>query len=609
MRRVRRYRSAIGAVATLLVVYGCIHYVVTRHRRPGSMTVLEAQAMDMSVSGTPRGIAPVVVETVRMRPFSPTVTYTGTAVAYSDEDITARVTGRLLELSAYPGQRVEPGQVLGRLDTAELDSRLREADAARQAAGSGVAISQSELGQVQAARRAAQARLAARQAALEDARAQVSAARAMAEEADRAIEAARAGLADALAGVAAARPDADYWGQEMVREKKLLEAHAVSREEFQREEAQAGAARARLAQAQAAVQQKRAEIGAAEAKRRQADAAIAGARARAEQSQQDVEEARADLAAANAGIALAERRIAQNRSLAQQAAAQSRTAGIVRDYTTLTTSSGGVVAARLVSPGTLVQPGMAILRIEDDRVMRLQASVAEADLTGIRVGYPVIVTAPGDDTLRISARVTSIFGAADAQTRTTVVEALAPNQAGRLRSGQYVTMQIATGPSHPALTVPLAAVRRDANQKAFVWTMVAGGRGGKTLYTCVMHPEVQSEHPGKCPKCGMDLVPERKGGDRVAHRVFVTLGARDGRRVVVTAGLREGDTVIVGGLDALQEGDPVSTATSAAGSGTGAPIEPGAPRPSSAPDASAMPDMPGMPGMPEMQRGGGHGER
>jgi len=28
---------------------------------------------------------------------------------------------------------------------------------------------------------------------------------------------------------------------------------------------------------------------------------------------------------------------------------------------------------------------------------------------------------------------------------------------------------------------------------------------GKTIYTCPMHPEVQQEHPGNCPKCGMTL--------------------------------------------------------------------------------------------------------
>lgn len=28
-----------------------------------------------------------------------------------------------------------------------------------------------------------------------------------------------------------------------------------------------------------------------------------------------------------------------------------------------------------------------------------------------------------------------------------------------------------------------------------------------TVYTCPMHPEVRQDKPGRCPKCGMDLVP------------------------------------------------------------------------------------------------------
>ena len=27
-------------------------------------------------------------------------------------------------------------------------------------------------------------------------------------------------------------------------------------------------------------------------------------------------------------------------------------------------------------------------------------------------------------------------------------------------------------------------------------------------YTCSMHPEVKSDKPGKCPKCGMKLVKQ-----------------------------------------------------------------------------------------------------
>lgn len=31
----------------------------------------------------------------------------------------------------------------------------------------------------------------------------------------------------------------------------------------------------------------------------------------------------------------------------------------------------------------------------------------------------------------------------------------------------------------------------------------------KKVYTCPMHPEVTSDKPGKCPKCGMELVEKK----------------------------------------------------------------------------------------------------
>jgi Cu+-exporting ATPase len=30
----------------------------------------------------------------------------------------------------------------------------------------------------------------------------------------------------------------------------------------------------------------------------------------------------------------------------------------------------------------------------------------------------------------------------------------------------------------------------------------------KPTYTCPMHPEIQQDHPGNCPKCGMTLEPK-----------------------------------------------------------------------------------------------------
>jgi len=47
-----------------------------------------------------------------------------------------------------------------------------------------------------------------------------------------------------------------------------------------------------------------------------------------------------------------------------------------------------------------------------------------------------------------------------------------------------------------------------------VKTTVKAGTTGKkgdglTSYTCTMHPEITSGVPGKCPKCGMDMVAKK----------------------------------------------------------------------------------------------------
>jgi hypothetical protein len=36
----------------------------------------------------------------------------------------------------------------------------------------------------------------------------------------------------------------------------------------------------------------------------------------------------------------------------------------------------------------------------------------------------------------------------------------------------------------------------------------------KAVYTCSMHPEVISDKPGKCPKCGMNLVVKESGNKK-----------------------------------------------------------------------------------------------
>jgi RND family efflux transporter MFP subunit len=427
-----------------------------------------------------------------------------------------------------------------------------------------------------------------------------------------------------------------YWEQELQREKQLLEVGAVSAEEYQREEADAKAARARLAQARAMVAEKEQAVAAAQAKSREAAAEVGAARKRIaaleaerDKAQAGVDRAKADVEAAVARVerARAEVRAAEgmrDERAAGVRAATARTseasAGIgqreaalvsartVRGYTEIRATADGVVTQRLVSPGVLVTPGTPILRIAQIDRVRLQAYVAERDLGLASRGNRVEALSPKLRGGKLTAAVTSVFPAADPATRTATVEAVVGNADHRLFPGDAVTLRFLAPPQRGVLTVANAAIvmRTDpkggpsSGEQPTVWlaTTAQADPNAKTVYTCVMHPEVRSDKPGKCPKCGMDLVPEKAaagaaapidytcvmcpdvhsdkpdkcpkcgmdlvpakasvgGAVKVARQVTVTLGATDGERTVVLTGLRKGDAVIVRGHGNLHDGDAV----------------------------------------------------
>jgi Cu+-exporting ATPase len=49
----------------------------------------------------------------------------------------------------------------------------------------------------------------------------------------------------------------------------------------------------------------------------------------------------------------------------------------------------------------------------------------------------------------------------------------------------------------------------------------------RTIYTCPMHPEIEQDHPGQCPKCGMTLEPKTVGGvDEQEQRAIRSLSVK-----------------------------------------------------------------------------------
>jgi RND family efflux transporter MFP subunit len=394
--------------------------------------VAKPHAMDMSARMTGNSNPfPVVLAEVTQGPVRGTVTYTGSVAAYNEEDVYPRVTGRIVEMPVYPGDRVTPGQVVARLDDAELSSRVREAEASATGARAGAA-------QMEADALAARHGLAQMEREVVMARADLAAARTNIVQMERELDMVRA--------------EAAYQESFAEREERLFRSGAVSRQDAENARSMRTAAQARVQAALAKVEQGKAMALSAEAR-------LGATEARLEQ-------ARAMEAAARKKLEAASAMIAQSDAAAQSAA-------VVRGYVTITSSVSGHVVRRLVAPGVLVQPGMPILKIAQTDRVRLQANVGERDLAGIRVGSPVTVLAPGNGAEPFAAKVTSVFPFVEPGSRTAVVEAVVPNGSRRLFPGQYVQMQFVTGEEPAAVSVPREAVVRTGDT-ASVWVAEDG---------------------------------------------------------------------------------------------------------------------------------------
>lgn len=523
-------RATIGGTLLLVAMLAGAIYAVNNLRRPGSMTPIEAQVMEMNTPAPP-GTTAVELATVEMGEVVPTASYSGQAVGFVEQDVNPRVGGTVLDVVVYVGDRVKKGQILARLDTSQLDPQLAERAAMTDMAAKSVGVAAAEYEAALQETAEARADVAVRENMVSEALAMLEAAKqeqsAMAAE----VQAMKSEVVSAEAEVTAAEQMARFQTDELARMKELFSKGAISRSELQMAESQTADADSKLRQARSMVRNAEAKVAAAQANARRADAMALAATRRVSQARSEVVAAKAAVEARQKSAQAARSMIDRERAGVTQARAGYQSAAAQRGYAVLRADRDGMVSQRLVSPGTTVTPGQTILKIAQIDPIRLQANVAQTDLARISVGSSVKISAAGQEALDLDLRVTSVSPTVDPQSRLGVVEALWPNPQGRILPGQFVTMKISLGTPKAGLTMPISALQQTAGEPgksaAYVWVAEASGAPGSY----------------------------------VVKRTRVEVGTDDGQRVLVLSGLKEGQQVVTRGAAFLTEQGEVTAVT------------------------------------------------
>lgn len=158
---------------------------------------------------------------------------------------------------------------------------------------------------------------------------------------------------------------------------------------------------------------------------------------------QAAEQARATLLGAEAALADAESRLTGARSLLEK--------------TTIRAPFRGVVSARPVNQGDIVQPGTALVTVVDPASMELEAAVPLEALATLRRGSRVDFTVPGYEGRQFAGTVERINPTVDPLTRQVRIAVTIPNSAGDLVAGLFAQGRVATA-SASGLAVPFSAL-------------------------------------------------------------------------------------------------------------------------------------------------------
>ena len=187
------------------------------------------------------------------------------------------------------------------------------------------------------------------------------------------------------------------------------------------------------------------------------------------------------------------------------------------DDTVVRAPFAGAVGERFVSVGDYVTRGTKVASVVRIDPLRIELTVPEQYVSVVAVGRPVTFEVNAYPKETFTGQVRYVSPAVTASTRALTLEAIVPNENGRLKPGFFATAQIEEAEKRPGILVPASAVRTTA--------------GTARVFVIA--------------------------NDRAEERI-VMIGQAVGEHVEIVSGVKNGERVATSGVDQLVDGIPVT---------------------------------------------------
>lgn len=179
----------------------------------------------------------------------------------------------------------------------------------------------------------------------------------------------------------------------------------------------------------------------------------------------------------------------------------------------------GVVGLSDIAPGSLINPGAAIVTLDDVSAMRVDFDIPDRYLASVHEGqtiYARLDAYPGEVT---QGRISKLDTRIDERTRAITARAVFPNPSRRLKPGMMLRIAVARG-QRQSLSIPESSLSVQADS-AFVYVL------------------------------------NQQGERTMAEQRPVRTGVRQDGVVEILDGLQAGDRLVADGLNKIQPGQPV----------------------------------------------------